>query len=146
MRLFLVFIFGGLLFSCNSENSSESNEVNEEMDPKADLMLNDTTCDCTSLDVDEKRNVIHLAGIDEAYTGWCVLYLRGGILKSKRQYENGMLNGDFITYHPNGNIESIIPHKNNRYDGWYLKFSASGDTIYKKLYKNGVPMHADSIQ
>jgi antitoxin component YwqK of YwqJK toxin-antitoxin module len=124
------------LYSC-SESETESSNEKEVQENKNDLMLNDTLCDCHSLDIDRERNKLHIAGLKEPYSGWCVLYRRGGKIKEQRQYADGMLNGAFLTYYPNGNLESSIPHLNNRYDGLYLKFGPNGDTTYKRLYKNG---------
>ena len=123
------------LVACSGEAKSENDQASSENDQN--LMINDTLCDCHSLDINRDQNIVHLATKKEGYTGWCIMYLRGGIVKEKRQYQNGMLNGQFITYHSNGQIESLIHHKNNKYDGWYYKFNEIGDTIYKRLYKNG---------
>ncbi|MEZ4937228.1 MAG: hypothetical protein R2799_06500 [Crocinitomicaceae bacterium] len=145
MRLLGILILTIYLGSCSSDKH-ERNEVQNESKVRSDQMLNDTLCDCQALEIDEKKNIVHIGGTDSPYNGWCVLYRRGGKLESKRQYVNGKLNGDFYNYHPNGNLESSIPHKNNRYDGRYLKFSQNGDTIYNRLYKNGAAIIEDSIQ
>ncbi|MCB0477710.1 MAG: hypothetical protein KDC84_06085 [Crocinitomicaceae bacterium] len=145
MRLIGIFIGVILIYSCGSDTSDASNTT-QESNTSADLMLNDTTCDCTALEIDEKKNIIHLGGTEEPYTGWCVLYRRGGRLESKRQYKDGKLNGPFLTYHPNGNLESSIPHVNNRYNGLYLKLNEKGDTVYQRIYRHGAPVHSDSIQ
>ena len=145
MKYLVFFIFFISRYACSTSSKEESEELAKD-DPKSDLMLNDTLCDCTALDLDREKNTIHLSGIDEPYTGWCILYRRGGKVESKRQYVNGMLNGTFLSYHPNGELDSSIPHKNNRYDGWYIKLNPEGDTIYKRFYVNGAAKNLDSLK
>lgn len=145
MKQSIFFLLVVILMACDSSDATKTKESENKEDPQSELMINDTLCDCTALDINRDLNIIHLAGVEEGYTGWCVLYRRGGKIQSKRQYKDGMLNGSFLTYHPNGMLESSIPHKNNKYDGLYIKLNEQGDTIYKKLYNYGAAVN-DSIQ
>lgn len=135
MKTVFYFLFLVVLIACTDSKNDKSSE---DTSVKDNYMINDTLCDCHSLNIDRKRNIIHLSGDENPYSGWCVLYAKNKEIKAKRYYKDGMLDGDFLTYHPNGKLESSIPHKQNKYHGLYFKLNETGDTTYQRMYKNGI--------
>lgn len=66
-------------------------------------------------------------------------YVVGNELKKWEEFEvkNGILNGDYITYHPNGNRASKSIYKNGELHGKDSSFYTTGNLNSVKNYSNG---------
>ena len=61
-------------------------------------------------------------------------------LVSTEKYDNGVLNGESITYYPNtGQATEVAMFKNGKMNGYLRKFFPDGKIMTESYYKNGLP-------
>ncbi len=67
-------------------------------------------------------------------------YVVGNEVSKWEEFEvkKGLLNGDYIVFHPNGEIFSKTQYGNGKRDGLELNYSAVGVLIKKSTYKNDI--------
>ena len=64
-------------------------------------------------------------------------YMKSGNIKTRENYKNDKLHGEYIKYYQNGNINIKTCYKEGRVDNIYLKYYANGKIKYKGELKNG---------
>ena len=55
-----------------------------------------------------------------------------------QSYINGIMEGPYVEYYPNGQIKSICKCRNNRIEGEFCEWSSNGDIIEESIYVNGI--------
>jgi antitoxin component YwqK of YwqJK toxin-antitoxin module len=69
--------------------------------------------------------------------GECLEYFGNGNLKSKKNYQHGLLNGDYIKYHIDGKIRLKASYKNNLKEGFLTSYDTDGKLSDKSFYRAG---------
>jgi antitoxin component YwqK of YwqJK toxin-antitoxin module len=65
-------------------------------------------------------------------------YYEDGIqLKEKCYYIDDVLDGSYISYHPNGQKDIVTNYKNGKCHGQYKRFDDDGRLIVSKYYNYG---------
>ena len=80
------------------------------------------------IEIDGKKLLNVYNGIKERYNS-------NGKLESKEKYIYGKKDGDWESYHPNGNLKEIKSYKNNLQIGKANAFDADGNTIFECTYE-----------
>ncbi len=82
-------------------------------------------------------------------SGYTTVKLDGGVTKAYKEtadgtvveegyVSNGMMNGVWLTYHPEGRIKSMTTYSNNLKSGPHLEFNTRGQMELKAYFNNGV--------
>ncbi len=74
---------------------------------------------------------------DGEYCGLIKFYWQNGNLRCEETLINEKSSGNQISYYENGMIECWGKKKDGEFDGVWLYFSVTGDTVRKSLYKSG---------
>lgn len=88
-------------------------------------------------------NFIKIDSLDDANTifdGECINYFTNGKPEFIRNYQQGLLNGDFCVYKEDGLIKQTGKYSNGELSGLYTEFLDNGMYIQRE-YLNGKPMH-----
>ena len=81
---------------------------------------------------------------DQPYTGKCLVYFEQNpeMVQEVRSFKKGLMHGNWIQYHGNGNVFYDSYAKNGEIHGKYSSFHPNGNKAdegkMKKGYKNGV--------
>ncbi len=122
-----LFVFGSF-HSCDSKKASDSNK-----DDSFTFIERDShnTSNYNGL-IYYRRN-----GEKEFMGGY---YVVGNTLNKWEEFElkKGLLNGDYIIYHPNGNMLSNAKYSNGKRHGEELTYTLEGALFKKRVYKNDV--------
>jgi uncharacterized protein len=74
---------------------------------------------------------------DGIKNGYSKHYSANGYLIALYNYEDGMKQGEFFTYYPDGNIEKHGFFNKDKLHGILIQFSTSKDTLLKTCFING---------
>jgi antitoxin component YwqK of YwqJK toxin-antitoxin module len=94
----------------------------------------------------ERQEVTYQVNSEKPFTGTSVEYFIDTIIKDQFEervlwkritYKDGVLNGLFESFHPNGQLEFRKNYKNGKQDGLYELFSENGQLLDRENYKNG---------
>lgn len=88
-------------------------------------------------------NFIKINSLDDANTifnGECINYFKNGKPEVARNYQQGLLNGNFCIYKEDGLIKQTGKYCNGELDGIYTEFLDNGAYIQIE-YLNGKPIH-----
>lgn len=88
-------------------------------------------------------NFIKIDSLDDANTifdGECIKYFTNGKPEFIRNYQQGLLNGDFCVYKEYGLIKQAGKYSNGELSGLYTEFLDNGMYIQRE-YLNGQPVH-----
>jgi antitoxin component YwqK of YwqJK toxin-antitoxin module len=66
-----------------------------------------------------------------------VSYHDNGQLDEKGNYKNGKKDGDWVSYFDNGQLAAKGNYKNGKADGYRVNYWANGNLLAKGVYKNG---------
>lgn len=67
-----------------------------------------------------------------------VYYVKGGPIRAKHTYKNGMKNGPSVTYYKSGVIRSTSTYKNDQLEGIVKRYDPRGQLAGEAKFKNGV--------
>lgn len=67
-----------------------------------------------------------------------VYYVKGGPIRAKETYKNGMKNGPATTYYKSGLVRSTSTYKNDQLDGKVKRYDPRGQLAGEAVFKNGV--------
>lgn len=124
MRIILSLIAMLLVLSCNTQEKN-----------KLEIETKDSVCDCKDLQHDISYNVFHLGDRLKPFTGKCLDYYRGGILKKDYTLLDGKYEGELFYYHPNGQLQSSSEYQKGLLFGHKKVFDKSGQLLFHGIYK-----------
>jgi antitoxin component YwqK of YwqJK toxin-antitoxin module len=70
---------------------------------------------------------------------------REGRMVLLHSYINGVMEGPYIEYYPNGQIKSVCKCRNNRIEGEYCEWAEDGSVLEESNYKDG-KKHGECIR
>ena len=82
--------------------------------------------------------IVPLETNTENLIGEYKIYYNDSKLYKKRNYENGIAKGNFITYFPSGKIMTKGVYKNGENNGTYTSYSEDGKIVKNANMNNGV--------
>jgi antitoxin component YwqK of YwqJK toxin-antitoxin module len=129
LKFILVAGLFGVMIACN--NSEEANELAEDVV---------TNCDCNDLQYDPGYNNFYMEKPREGYTGKCEIFHANGQLALSKNFKDGKVDGDMISFYENGQINEKKTFDKNFQTGEGLKYSEDGTLIFKALYDYGREM------
>jgi antitoxin component YwqK of YwqJK toxin-antitoxin module len=136
--LFLIISLCLLIVSCNKKIIIYSNVFSGLSSNPDTYNLKDTTANCKFLFYsDSDSTTLRLKGgfKDNKRHGKWIEYYRGGILKSKHKYKNGILYGKQKDFHSTGQVQIIWKFDN--YNIEYIKmFDEEGNKLTKDEFMN----------
>lgn len=74
---------------------------------------------------------------DEPFSGWAITYANGGAKYIEQQYKNGIREGAWRVYYPNGQLEKEGFKKNKLDHGLYKEWYRNGQLKYEYHYSAG---------
>ena len=93
-------------------------------------------------ELQSEGNFLELDKADDSkskFTDIVSYYFKNGDVEEKRNYTNGLLNGECISYYSNGNVKEHYTMKNGVKDGLYASFNEEGKVCTLTPYSKGNP-------
>lgn len=131
MRLLVsLILFISFISSCGSETTAEvdSTETNG---------IDSTYCDCAELTLDVPYNHFYRFERRKPFTGLCEEFFPDGALKLEKNFVEGKVHGDMISYHENGQVWEEQEFDMNFQTGERIIYTKSGQVKFHALYKRG---------
>lgn len=69
---------------------------------------------------------------------WIYFDKNGKTVLSEENYKDGVLDGELITFYPDGKPTEVYPYKNGKIDGMMRRFSNEGIVLDEVMYKDGL--------
>jgi len=111
LKAVVLFLFAGLLFSCNSVEIKKSFHENGAL----------------------RSKLSYHKGILNGTSTW---YYSNGNLQQEANYRDNMLHGPSLRWHENGKLQSEMYYKNNLKDSVNKTFNNSGELVILEHYRN----------
>jgi len=90
------------------------------------------------IDVSSVDNIAYLKGQPTPYTGKYKVFYPGTHTRQETGFfTNGKRNGEFLTYHPNGEVNVKVNYIDGKKDGVFTISNIDGVVINKINYVNG---------
>jgi hypothetical protein len=90
----------------------------------------------------ERGGLVYETGAEQPFTGIVNGRGREDYRKNsydfKKQYKDGVLDGDTVFYYPNGKMESKVPYKNGEINGFMLRYWPNGKPRARIHFVNGL--------
>lgn len=129
---FLILLFGLLMGACNGSGNNPDGTAENGDTSEVDY------CDCNELAYDQAYNNFYLEKPRDGFTGLCESYFRGGKqLSLSKNFKDGKVHGEMITYYENGNIEEKKNFDMNFQSGDYYRYAEDGHLVFHVLYERG---------
>ncbi len=127
MKYFKLFIFIILIANANScENKKESNELSFKLIKRNSYFTTALNGVTVYLLNETKKTMNGYYVVGNEFTKW-----------EEFNVENGVLNGDYITFHSNGEMSSFNTYKKGKLEGKEKIFFLSGELKSLSNYSNG---------
>ena len=88
------------------------------------------------INLDQLISMQYAIGEEIPYSGIAIEQYDNGKIKNEFQYENGLLNGPFISYYENGNKKQVGEYLNNNLNGNYIDYHENGNIALEGRYMN----------
>jgi antitoxin component YwqK of YwqJK toxin-antitoxin module len=86
---------------------------------------------------DLPEEVFYLPDQIKPYSGHCIIHFTNtGLVKQDMTFKDGKLDGVFISYYRNGNVNRKGEFSEGRYHGKWEQWSESGKKLYEVHYRN----------
>jgi len=113
------------------------------------LMIVLALVNCSNREIDWKKlqnrnGVYFMPNEDKPFTGIVVATHDNGQVKSRSNYKDGNLHGEWTGYYNNGQVESKSNYKDGNLHGEQIEYYNNGQVESKSNYKDG-NLHGDRI-
>jgi antitoxin component YwqK of YwqJK toxin-antitoxin module len=82
----------------------------------------------------------------DTLNGLCTEFFSTGKIKKKGVFQNGLKDGEWLEYHPNGQIAQKVNYKNDVLHGWSYAYNSKGVELKKIMFKIGTALLGEELE